>query len=364
MSRSLEVALSRIAHQFPVAPERAVDRARLPAGRAPHARADPRRDAAAGARHQRRTSSAATCRPATSSRRSAGSDRSRSGSRRRVARGRTPTSTSPPASAAAVCLETRARLLLGGGANWPPTRGAARFLTLIDLARGARLDPRPEVRRRLTRVRARRSRPMSDSAPKASTSPSRARAASSAPRLLARLARARAPRHGALALGRRVAGSGGGVRWVGYDPMDAASYAKAFEGADAVIHLAGHGVFDGRWNAERMESDPHEPGRGDARARGRASPHDEAPRRRSSRRRAVGYYGPRHPARGPPESADAGQRLPRDSLRRLGGARPAWRTTSACASRARASASCSAAGAARSRRWSRPSRCSWAARSG
>ena len=41
----------------------------------------------------------------------------------------------PAKAAAAVCLETHARLLLGGGANWPPTRSAVRFLTLIDLAR-------------------------------------------------------------------------------------------------------------------------------------------------------------------------------------------------------------------------------------
>lgn len=41
----------------------------------------------------------------------------------------------PARAAAAVCLETRARLLLGGGANWPPTRGATRFMMLTDLAR-------------------------------------------------------------------------------------------------------------------------------------------------------------------------------------------------------------------------------------
>lgn len=48
-------------------------------------------------------------------------------------------------------------------------------------------------------------------------------------------------------------GSGGAIRWVAYDPMDPASIAKALTGADAVIHLAGHGIFDGRWNDARME---------------------------------------------------------------------------------------------------------------
>jgi len=38
-------------------------------------------------------------------------------------------------AAAAVCAEKRARLLLGGGAAWPPTKGARRFLTLTELAR-------------------------------------------------------------------------------------------------------------------------------------------------------------------------------------------------------------------------------------
>lgn len=100
-------------------------------------------------------------------------------------------------------------------------------------------------------------------------------------------------------------GSGGGVRWVGYDPMDAATYAAAFEGADAVIHLAGHGVFDGRWNAKRMDLI-------------RTSRIDATRAlvdglRRMTRRpetlvtaSAVGYYGPRHPQEDLPESATPG----------------------------------------------------------
>ena len=52
----------------------------------------------------------------------------------------------PARAAASVCVETRCRLLLGGGANWPPTRGAFRFMTLIELSRS--LDsilPKPAV---------------------------------------------------------------------------------------------------------------------------------------------------------------------------------------------------------------------------
>lgn len=100
-------------------------------------------------------------------------------------------------------------------------------------------------------------------------------------------------------------GSGGGIRWVAYDPMDGASYAKAFEGADAVIHLAGHGIFDGRWNAARMELI--------------RTSRVEATRalvdglRRMTKRpqvlvsaSAVGYYGPRHPDEDLAESAAPG----------------------------------------------------------
>ena len=39
----------------------------------------------------------------------------------------------PARVAAAACQEIRARLFLGGSAAWPPTRGAQRVLTLIDL---------------------------------------------------------------------------------------------------------------------------------------------------------------------------------------------------------------------------------------
>ena len=96
-----------------------------------------------------------------------------------------------------------------------------------------------------------------------------------------------------------------GVQWIDYDPMDGASYARAFEGADAVIHLAGHGIFDGRWNRARM-------------ALIRTS-RVEATRalvdglRRMAKRpavlvsaSAVGYYGPRHPAEDLAESAAPG----------------------------------------------------------
>ena len=43
----------------------------------------------------------------------------------------------------------------------------------------------------------------------------------------------------------------GRLCWSTYDPQAPASIAKALEGADAVVHLAGHGLFDGRWNDAR-----------------------------------------------------------------------------------------------------------------
>jgi hypothetical protein len=39
----------------------------------------------------------------------------------------------PATAVARVCLESRARLFLGGGAQWPPVRGATRVLTLQEL---------------------------------------------------------------------------------------------------------------------------------------------------------------------------------------------------------------------------------------
>ncbi len=60
-------------------------------------------------------------------------------------------------------------------------------------------------------------------------------------------------KHRVRALSRTARGAGGGVRWVAYDPMDAASIARAVEGVDAVIHLAGDNLFDGRWTPAKME---------------------------------------------------------------------------------------------------------------
>jgi excisionase family DNA binding protein len=49
--------------------------------------------------------------------------------------GRLPSDFSGPALAAAsICRETQSRLVLGGTAPWPPVRGAVRVLTLCDLA--------------------------------------------------------------------------------------------------------------------------------------------------------------------------------------------------------------------------------------
>ncbi len=60
-------------------------------------------------------------------------------------------------------------------------------------------------------------------------------------------------KHRVRALSRTPRGAGGGVRWLAYDPMDAASIAKAIDGVDVVIHLAGDNLFDGRWTAAKME---------------------------------------------------------------------------------------------------------------
>jgi len=99
--------------------------------------------------------------------------------------------------------------------------------------------------------------------------------------------------------------SGGRVHWVRYDPLDAASYARALAGADVVIHLAGHGVFDGRWTRSRM--DAIRTSRVDAtRALVRGI---ESMARRPSvlvSSSASGYYGPRDPNEDLPESAAPG----------------------------------------------------------
>lgn len=44
-----------------------------------------------------------------------------------------------------------------------------------------------------------------------------------------------------------------GIRWTPYVPTDVASVAAGIDGADAVIHLAGHGLFDGRWTRANKE---------------------------------------------------------------------------------------------------------------
>jgi len=60
--------------------------------------------------------------------------------------------------------------------------------------------------------------------------------------------------HTVRALSRAANRTGGpsNVRWVAYAPDDARSVAAAIEGVDAVVNLAGHGLFDGRWTAAGM----------------------------------------------------------------------------------------------------------------
>jgi len=99
--------------------------------------------------------------------------------------------------------------------------------------------------------------------------------------------------------------SDGRVRWTSYDPMDAASYAKAFDGVDAVIHLAGHGVFDGRWNDERMALIRSSRVEATRALVGGLKQMAKRPAALVSAS-AVGYYGPRHPAEDLTEAAAPG----------------------------------------------------------
>jgi uncharacterized protein len=61
--------------------------------------------------------------------------------------------------------------------------------------------------------------------------------------------------HAVVALSRSAsrAASAYGVTWANYDPLNATSVATAIADADAVVHLAGHNVFEGRWNAKNKE---------------------------------------------------------------------------------------------------------------
>ncbi len=99
--------------------------------------------------------------------------------------------------------------------------------------------------------------------------------------------------------------SDGRVRWASYDPMEPASYAKALEGVDAVIHLAGHGVFDGRWNDERMALIRSSRVEATRALVGGLKLLAKRPATLVSAS-AVGYYGPRHPAEDLPEAAAPG----------------------------------------------------------
>lgn len=99
-------------------------------------------------------------------------------------------------------------------------------------------------------------------------------------------------KHRVRALSRSPRGAGRGVRWIAYDPMDAASIAQAIDGVDVVIHLAGDNLFDGRWTAAKMErirSSRVEATRALVAGIGRLARKPAALVSGS----AVGYYGPR-----------------------------------------------------------------------
>lgn len=59
--------------------------------------------------------------------------------------------------------------------------------------------------------------------------------------------------HSVVAMSRSPrAEAGARVRWAVYDPASAESCRSAVEGCDAVVHLAGDGLFDGRWGAAKI----------------------------------------------------------------------------------------------------------------
>jgi uncharacterized protein len=59
--------------------------------------------------------------------------------------------------------------------------------------------------------------------------------------------------HDVVALSRSPrAGGGPRVRWAAYDPLSPTSCRDAVQGCDAVVHLAGEGLFDRRWSKARM----------------------------------------------------------------------------------------------------------------
>lgn len=84
------------------------------------------------------------------------------------------------------------------------------------------------------------------------------------------------------------------VRWVVYDPGSPASAKAALAGADAVVHLAGAGIFDRRWTKKRMaeiRSSRVDGTRALVEALAGLSPRPRALVSGS----AVGFYGPRPP---------------------------------------------------------------------
>jgi hypothetical protein len=98
----------------------------------------------------------------------------------------------------------------------------------------------------------------------------------------------------------------GRVTWRAYDPYDRASAARAVEGCDVVVHLAGENLFGRRWNGAAM-ADIRRSREDATRAlvEGIASLPSGRPRTLVSAS-AVGYYGPLDPDATVDETAPAG----------------------------------------------------------
>lgn len=91
---------------------------------------------------------------------------------------------------------------------------------------------------------------------------------------------------------RLVRSGGGGRDEVRWDPAAGTIEAEKLEGIDAVVHLAGEGIAEGRWNAEKkariMDSRRHGTG-----LLARALAGMETPPRVMVSTSAIGYYGDR-----------------------------------------------------------------------
>ncbi len=99
----------------------------------------------------------------------------------------------------------------------------------------------------------------------------------------------------------------GRVRWARFDPEDAGSIARAIDGCDAVVHLAGESLFGARWTDEVKARIRDSRANGTRRLVAALSSltRDRRPSVLVSTS-AVGYYGPHDPAEGLTEESAPG----------------------------------------------------------